>query len=159
MFLHWLVKIPERGESSLFWSLKIIWLIVGECIFWLDTPPEVLMWRGEHPWVMCRSHTSGLLQSIRKARGQTRPFHSCVRTNGGGEQNPKQPLRLLGRKGGGRIGTRAQCVFAGQGTQGECTNPGTEAEPQQIVAQGLLSCLQYPVPTKSSTVDLIRATF
>jgi hypothetical protein len=26
------------------------------------------------------------------------------------------------------------------------TNPGTEAEPQQIVAQGLLSCLQYPVP-------------
>lgn len=26
------------------------------------------------------------------------------------------------------------------------TNPGTEAEPQQIVAQRLLSCLQYPVP-------------
>ena len=26
------------------------------------------------------------------------------------------------------------------------TNPGTEAEPQQIVAQELLSCLQYPVP-------------
>jgi hypothetical protein len=26
------------------------------------------------------------------------------------------------------------------------TNLGTEAEPQQIVAQRLLSCLQYPVP-------------
>ena len=26
------------------------------------------------------------------------------------------------------------------------TNPGTEAEPQQIVAQRLLSCLQYHVP-------------
>ena len=26
-----------------------------------------------------------------------------------------------------------------------CTNPETKAEPQQIVAQGLLSCLQYPV--------------
>jgi hypothetical protein len=29
-----------------------------------------------------------------------------------------------------------------------------EAEPQQIVAQRLLSCLQYPVPIKSSTEDL-----
>lgn len=27
----------------------------------------------------------------------------------------------------------------------ECTNLETQAEPQQIVAQGLLSCLQYPV--------------
>jgi hypothetical protein len=26
------------------------------------------------------------------------------------------------------------------------TNLGTKAEPQQIVAQRLLSCLQYPVP-------------
>ena len=26
------------------------------------------------------------------------------------------------------------------------TNPGTKAEPQQIVAQRLLSCLQYLVP-------------
>ena len=33
-----------------------------------------------------------------------------------------------------------------------------EAEPQQIVAQGLLSCLQYPVPIKSSTEDLTRPT-
>jgi hypothetical protein len=32
------------------------------------------------------------------------------------------------------------------GTPEECTNLETEAEPQQIVAQGLLSCLQYPVP-------------
>ena len=39
------------------------------------------------------------------------------------------------------------------------TNPGTEAEPQQIVAQRLLSCLQYPVPFKSSTEDLTRPTF
>ena len=29
------------------------------------------------------------------------------------------------------------------------TNPGTEVEPQQIVAQRLLSCLQYPVPKLS----------
>ena len=39
------------------------------------------------------------------------------------------------------------------------TNPGTRAEPQQIVAQRLLSCLQYPVPFKSSTRDLTRPTF
>jgi Mg2+/citrate symporter len=39
------------------------------------------------------------------------------------------------------------------------TNPGTRAEPQQIVAQRLLSCLQYPVPFKSSTEDLTRPTF
>jgi hypothetical protein len=32
------------------------------------------------------------------------------------------------------------------GTPEECTNLETKAEPQQIVAQGLLSCLQYPVP-------------
>ena len=35
---------------------------------------------------------------------------------------------------------------------------GTRAEPQQIVAQRLLSCLQYPVPFKSSTKDLTRPT-
>ena len=39
------------------------------------------------------------------------------------------------------------------------TNLGTEAEPQQIVAQRLLSCLQYHVPFKSSTEDLTRPTF
>jgi hypothetical protein len=39
------------------------------------------------------------------------------------------------------------------------TNPGTEAEPQQIVAQRLLSCLQYHVPFKSSTEDLTQPTF
>ena len=39
------------------------------------------------------------------------------------------------------------------------TNPGTEAEPQQIVAQRLLSCLQHHVPFKSSTKDLTRPTF
>jgi hypothetical protein len=39
------------------------------------------------------------------------------------------------------------------------TNPGTEAEPQQIVAQRLLSCVQYHVPFKSSTEDLTRPTF
>jgi hypothetical protein len=33
-----------------------------------------------------------------------------------------------------------------------------EAESQQIVAQRLLSCLQYPVPIKSSTEDLTRPT-
>jgi hypothetical protein len=39
------------------------------------------------------------------------------------------------------------------------TNLGTEAEPQQIVAQRLLSCLQYLVLVKSSTEDLTRPTF
>ena len=39
------------------------------------------------------------------------------------------------------------------------TNLRTEAKPQQIVAQRLLSCLQYPVPIKSSTEDLTRPTF
>ena len=36
---------------------------------------------------------------------------------------------------------------------------GTRAEPQQIVAQRLLSCLQYPVPFKSSTKDLTWPTW
>ena len=36
---------------------------------------------------------------------------------------------------------------------------GTRAEPQQIVAQRLLSCLQYPVPFKSSTKDLTWPTY
>jgi hypothetical protein len=40
-----------------------------------------------------------------------------------------------------------------------CTNPGTKVEPQQIVAQGLLSCVQYPVLVKSSTEDLSQPTF
>ena len=40
-----------------------------------------------------------------------------------------------------------------------CTNPGTRVEPQQIVAQRLLSCVQYPVLVKSSTEDLTRPTF
>ena len=39
------------------------------------------------------------------------------------------------------------------------TNPGTRVEPQQIVAQRLLSCVQYPVLVKSSTEDLTRPTF
>ena len=39
------------------------------------------------------------------------------------------------------------------------TNPRTEDEPQQIVAQRLLSCLQYHVPIKSSTGDLTQPTF
>ena len=39
------------------------------------------------------------------------------------------------------------------------TNPGTRVEPQQIVAQRLLSCVQYPVQTKSSTEDFTRPTF
>ena len=40
---------------------------------------------------------------------------------------------------GGRIDTQLPEAV-------ECTNLETQAEPQQIVAQGLLSCLQYPVP-------------
>ena len=58
------------------------------------------------------------------------------------------------------------CCHHGQSLQRSCTrqqpdptNPRTEAEPQQIVAQRLLSCLQYHVPIKSSTEDLTRPTF
>ena len=36
------------------------------------------------------------------------------------------------------------------------TNPWTKAEPQQIVAQRLLSCLQYLVQFRSYTKDLTR---
>jgi hypothetical protein len=42
---------------------------------------------------------------------------------------------------------------------GTGTNLGTRAEPQQIVAQRLLSCLQYPVLAKSSTKDLAEPSF
>ena len=48
--------------------------------------------------------------------------------------------------GGGEMATTdIKLLFRAQDT---CyrTNPGTEAEPQQIVAQRLLSCLQYHVP-------------
>ena len=48
-------------------------------------------------------------------------------------------------------------AFAAPGAQ--CTNPGTRVEPQQIVAQRLLSCVQYPVLVKSSTEDLTQPTF
>jgi hypothetical protein len=41
----------------------------------------------------------------------------------------------------------------------QSTNLRTKAEPQQIVAQRLLSCLQYPVPAKSFTEDLTQPTF
>ena len=39
-------------------------------------------------------------------------------------------------------------IWGGRGWIGKesCTNHRTRAEPQQIVAQRLLSCLQYPVP-------------
>ena len=42
-------------------------------------------------------------------------------------------------EGGGELAMRPVMVA-------HRTNLGTEAEPQQIVAQRLLSCLQYPVP-------------
>jgi hypothetical protein len=54
------------------------------------------------------------------------------------------------KKRGGRGLATSQGNYAGdrEGTTQKArrTNPGTEAKPQQIVAQGLLSCLQYPVP-------------
>ena len=56
-------------------------------------------------------------------------------------------------------GTFAHNMHKTHNTTTSRTNPGTEAEPQQIVAQRLLSCLQYHVPIKSSTEDLTRPTF
>ncbi len=46
---------------------------------------------------------------------------------------------MVVRGGGGELTGTALCNQPAQIT-------GTEAEPQQIVAQRLLSCLQYPVP-------------
>ena len=38
-------------------------------------------------------------------------------------------------------------------------SPEQEAKSQQIVGQSLLSCLQYPIHTKSSTMDLSLPMF
>ena len=54
------------------------------------------------------------------------------------------------RTRGGRIGRIVMVVVHVKSAQIQ----EQEAEPQQIVAQRLLSCLQYPVPIKSSTEDL-----
>jgi hypothetical protein len=62
-------------------------------------------------------------------------------------------LRIQGYNmwwGGGREEERATV---------QSTNLRTQAEPQQIIAQKLLSCLQYPVPAKSFTEDLTQPTF
>jgi len=55
-------------------------------------------------------------------------------------------------QGGGRIGRIVMVVIAIHVKSAQIQEQ--EAEPQQIVAQRLLSCLQYPVPIKSSTEDL-----
>ena len=50
--------------------------------------------------------------------------------------------------GGGSLGALIDWGWGGKLalSEEESTNLETKAEPQQIVAQGLLSCLQYPVP-------------
>ena len=53
----------------------------------------------------------------------------------------------------------ARSLALSQKRGGPRTNPGTRVEPQQIVAQRLLSCVQYPVLVKSSTEDLTRPAF
>jgi hypothetical protein len=64
-------------------------------------------------------------------------FEFCVKV---------RPSFLLGQVGG-RIGDKQTSDTAKrQIPTVRHTNPGTEAEPQQIVAQRLLSCLQYHVP-------------
>ena len=72
------------------------------------------------------------------------------------------------KKGGKRSATTEQTADGEEAiavivlvscVSGRRTNLGTKAEPQQIVAQRLLSCLQYPVQAKSSTEDLTRPTF
>ena len=69
----------------------------------------------------------------------------------GGRRECKEHYAVAKNGGGGGVG---------RGTQWRpCTNPGTRVEPQQIVAQRLLSCVQYPVLVKSSTEDLTRPTF
>lgn len=61
------------------------------------------------------------------------------------------PWGLFSGRGFGGESDRAVPTAADGGSGGrmahlaECTNLETKAEPQQIVAQGLLSCLQYPV--------------
>jgi hypothetical protein len=55
-------------------------------------------------------------------------------------------------QGGGRIGRIVMVVIPIHVKSAQIQEQ--EAEPQQIVAQRLLSCLHYPVPIKSSTEDL-----
>ena len=58
----------------------------------------------------------------------------ALRPSEGGERSVAQ-AEGEGGKGGGELTL----------SKAECTNLETQAEPQQIVAQGLLSCLQYLV--------------
>jgi hypothetical protein len=75
-----------------------------------------------------------------KAGGATPPFWRVA-----------PPWGLFSGRGFGGESDRAVPIAADGGSGGrmahlaECTNLETKAEPQQIVAQGLLSCLQYPV--------------
>ena len=55
------------------------------------------------------------------------------------------------KRGGGELALRRQTR---KRVAISSTNRETRAEPQQIVAQRLLSCLQYPDSNKSSTEDL-----
>ena len=57
-----------------------------------------------------------------------------------------QPAPPYWRTGRGARGEGEGVIGGGElSFKTECTNLETQAEPQQIVAQGLLSCLQYPV--------------
>ena len=67
-------------------------------------------------------------------------------------------LSLGGCKVGGGISVVVRPRLVGVGHTLH-TNLGTRVEPQQIVAQRLLSCLQYPVLAKLSTEDLTRPSF
>ena len=103
--------------------------------------------------------------TIKRSRSQVNPImtrpHVLARHNQESLQdqlNPQIALKpTLPNKSGYSIRQESQNPTRISETPN--TNPGTRAEPQQIVAQRLLSCLQYPVPIKSSTKDLTRPTF
>jgi hypothetical protein len=89
---------------------------------------------------------------LTNAYQRTRTIHACC-VSGRGESVFALSRRAARPFWGGRglvgpVGFQQTGVFGGVriGTPEECTNLETKAEPQQIVAQGLLSCLQYPVP-------------
>ena len=76
---------------------------------------------------------------------------------------PKRPIWGMGiatnmEWGGGEKAVQLYVMFDKTSNQ-TSTNLRTEAEPQQIVAQRLLSCLPYLVPNKSSTEDFTQPAF
>ena len=104
-----------------------------------------------------RCNRGGILPAVVHASrhgSQSCQEHNTVVRGRGWKTNNARWLSRFWSKGWGWVGWQGQ-----QQWLQPYTNPGTRVEPQQIVAQRLLSCVQYPVLFKSSTEDLTRPTF